>query len=360
MLASPYLDPASRPPAVPADATPELVRLCNGSIDLRQAAFASFVMYNGGVFTGLQADLWMDVDNPGWAPPDNVHVRREKRSRFLQQLFIPQFHNNTRLVSTLRVGGGVPGRQFAHFAYRRAYEAIGIGNSRYRRYDGGSSVLHRLLMFEYIVHHLDGYAWYGSHTQKIDLFSSFGLSTDVFPMRRWRSKTTRKLGPPSYFTEHLSIAISGWRVVFPIVLADDRSLEGAVKRLETYADLWAALRGLGLRVEVPVVLPRVDRGEWSRRLAAASAVEQPDDRLRLLEHVEWYLLQRLRRHSESDLVRAYGGADALRERESRLADALRRPAHSGLPMDISIWFAERFSVGGWAVPIPYGTPVHKV
>ena len=86
-----YLDPARRPQPVAPGSVAGLLALCDNGISTSQAQFAAFVMSTGGVFTGPQAEVWLDACVPGWSPDSAANVRRDYRTKFLRPLFHPRF-----------------------------------------------------------------------------------------------------------------------------------------------------------------------------------------------------------------------------------------------------------------------------
>ncbi len=351
--AADYFDPVRRPPGVPPGAEGALAALCGEGISREQAAFAAFVMSVAGVFTGPQADSWLDTFVPGWAADEAGHVRRECRNRFLRPLFHPRFRGGKALVSTHGIGRG---REFAHFHYKGAYRVLGNPDSRYRRRPGPGVILQRLLLLDFVLEHLPGLTWYGSMQQKLALFDALGVPRDALPSRRYESGGG---APPTtqYFVDTMPIGVGDWRLVFPVAFADDRTVAAALKRLESYAALWRELRRLGLLVEVGVVLQRIDAGEWTRRAGTYAHGETPADRERLLDQVERYLIERLSQNGEPAVERTYGGPAGVSRRLADLRANLGAPAPRGEPMATDVWFADRFSTGAWGVPIPLGTQV---
>ena len=119
MAASPdYFDPARRPqPVSPPRSVSALLSLCENGISSPQAECAASVMSTGGVFTGPQAEVWLDACVPGWSADPAPNARRDYRTKFLRPLFNPRFRGGKALVSTHAVGRG---RNFAHFYYKPA------------------------------------------------------------------------------------------------------------------------------------------------------------------------------------------------------------------------------------------------
>ena len=349
-----YLDPLRRPPSVASSAVDGILALCDNAITRDQASFAAFVMSTGGVFTGPQAESWLDCHVPSWCEDPSPGVRRELRTRFLRPLFHPRFRGAKALVETHGVGRG---RDFAHFYYKPAYGALGNPDSRYRRCPNPSVILQRLLLLDFVLTHLDGVSWYGSMKQKLAVFDSFGIGRESLPYRRYEPKRKGEAATTRYFVDSMPLGVSDWRVVFPVAFADDRTVDAATKRLRAYHALWRELRSRGLFVEVCVVLQRTDRAEWRRRVGAEVHPETLGDRQRLLDHLEHYLIERVADTGSEQLHGTYGGADGVRNRLSLLSSKLAAPADRGEPMAVDVWFADRFSVGSWGVPIPAGTKV---
>ena len=349
-----YLDPQRRPPSVASSAVDGILDLCDNAITRDQASFAAFVMSTGGVFTGPQAELWLDANVPKWAADSSAALRRDMRTRFLRPLFHPRFRGAKALVQTHGLGRG---RDFAHYYYKPAYTALGNTDSRYRRCPNPSVILQRLLLLDFVLTNLDGISWYGSMKQKLAVFDSLGIGRESLPYRRYEPKTKGEAPTTRYFVDSMPLGVSDWRVVFPVAFADDRTVDAATKRLRAYEPLWTALRQRGLFVHVCVVLQRTDRAEWRRRVGAHVEPETLADRARLLDQVERYLIERLVDAGSEQVQRAYGGPDGLRNRVSLLDSKLAAPPERGEPMAVDVWFADRFSAGPWGVPIPAGTKV---
>ena len=343
-----YVDPARRPATVLPGGVDALVAMCDPPINRDQAAFAAFVMNNSGVFLTAQVESWLDASRPGWCDDPDPKVRRDWSTRWVLELFLPSFVRNSRLVVTKSVTG-VRGRNLAHFGYATAYAALGIRESRYRRAPTGALALQRLLLFDYVVSHLPGITWYGATYQKEQFFGALGVPSALFPSTVYTGDT----GPDTrrYFPDHMPIGVSDWSVTFPVALTDDFSLQSSVNKIKPYEKLFAALRSLGIAVHVAIVLRRVDGGEWQRRLAAHWRPRDPEDRLRLIDAVELYLIRRLLVIDDPGLVRTYGGSVGVRRRVAELEASLRVPVADGGAMSLDIWYAERFSTGPWASPM---------
>ena len=348
-----YFDPARRPQPVAPGSVSGLLSLCDNGISTSQAEFAAFVMSTGGVFTGPQAEVWLDACVSGWSPDSAPNVRRDYRTKFLRPLFHPRFRGGKSLVSTHSVGRG---RNFAHFYYKPAYAVLGNSDSRYRRLPNGSVILQRLLLLDYVLQHYQGVTWYGSMKQKMAFFDSLQIDHSLLPSRRYEAKAAVP-ATTVYFVDSMPIGVSDWRVVFAVALADDRTVIASIKRLTAYEPLWAELRRRGLFVHVGIVLQRVDGGEWQRRVSNYVHSPTVEDRRRLVDTVERYLIDRLVETGEPALARTYGGDAGVSNRcrllESKVAPL---PLHTE-PMAVDVWFAERFSAGPWAVPIVTGTQV---
>ena len=343
-----YVDPARRPPAVPPGGVDAIVAMCDPPINREQAEFAAFVMNNSGVFLTGQVESWLDAKRPGWCTDSDPSARRDWATRWLLDLFLPTFVRNSRLVVTRPVTG-VRGRTVAHFGYATAYAALGIRESRYRRVPAGGVALQRLLLFDYVVSHLDGLTWYGATHQKQQFFEALGIPRAYFP-------STVYTGDPGdrtrrYFPDHMPIGVSEWGVTFPVPLTDDFTLESSIKKIRPYDKLFSALRTMGIAVHVAIVVRRVDGGRWQKALAEQWRVRDDDDRLRLIDAVELYFVRRLLAVGDASVARTYGGPAGVRRRVDQLEAALRVPIAEGGAMSLDIWYAERFSTGPWASPM---------
>ena len=344
-----YFDPKRRPPAVAGEHIDRLLALCEGGLDRSQAKFAAWVMHIGGVFTADQAAAWLDVESPDWdaGEGDPAAIRRNGRTRFLQSLFreYGARQRPTRLAVTRQMRGG---GQFAHVGSKPAYAAVGVENSRYRRVPPLGTAMQRLLLHDYALETMDRWTWYGSTEQKVALFDALGVGRDVLPARAYGDRRDDVGTTTRYFPDHLPVAVGGWKVCFPFVFYEDRTVEAGVARLEPYRPLWAALRALGLWVQTVIVGRCGDRGDWERRLAPYVDPPSGADRGRLVDQVERYLIERFEADGLGPVLRAYGGASGATERARELERSLGVESGEGGAMAVDVWFSERLSQGAWA------------
>ena len=359
-----YFDPRKRPVPVTDEHVAALRAFCDGCLDAQQASFAASVMHLGGVFTSEQAGVWLDANKPGWddGEGDRKLRRKQARNRFLQSLFREYGSKKrpTRLASTHQLPGG---GQFAHLGSRRAYEAVGVGGSRYRRLPPVQTALQRLLLHDYVLQTMEvsavperpgrvgdaRWTWYGAMDQKLALFDALGVGRDALPSRDYRGEgagggTTRR-----WFVDHLPVGVASWKLCFPFVFREERTVDAAVSRLAAYAPLWAALRGLGLWVQVVIVGQYGDRGDWERRVRRYVAAPSRDDRERLANRVERYLIERFRAEADGVAVlRAYGGEAGASRRLRDLEQSLPRLAVVSEAMAVEVWNSKRMSQHAWS------------
>ncbi len=341
--AADYFDAARRPPSYPVDAPANLVALCGGAISRDQARFLVHVMYLGGLFTAAQAEAWLAAHVAGWGDGRDADGRCGDRQRFLESLFLPRWRGSS-LAETRSLAGGAA-RSYAHCACRKVYEAVGIPHSRYRRRVSAQVAMQRLLVFDFILDHHDGWAWYGASRQKLDLFGALGVPVDLLPQRVYTNDAGQRT--QRFFVDHLPIGVRGWKLVFPFAFCEDRTAAAAVARLDPYKPLWSALRAQGLCVHVVVVGQVADAPEWRRRLAAFEELPGPGDRRRLFDRVETYLLERFLEAGDAGVRRAYGGGDAAQARVRSLkAGFAESPSGDGV-MSLTAWRSERFSSHAW-------------
>ena len=345
-----YFDPERRPPPVTDAHVDALRAFCEGGLDLMQASFAASVMHLGGVFTSQQAAVWLDAHKPGWDDGDGDRRLRRKhaRNRFLQSLFLEYGSKKrvTRLASTHQLPGG---GQFAHLGSRRAYEAVGVGDSRFRRLPPVQTALQRLLLHDYVLQTMNRWTWYGAMDQKLALFDALGVPRDALPSRDYCGEgagggTTRR-----WFVDHLPLGVASWKLCFPFVFREERTVEAAVSRLDPYCPLWAALRRMGLWVQVVIVGQYGDKGDWERRVRKYVVQPSRDDRERLANRVERYLIERLRAEADGVAVlRAYGGDPGARARLRDLEPAPSPPAVGSQAMAVEVWNSQRVSDQAWS------------
>ena len=345
-----YFDPRRRPSPVADEHVDRLVSFCEDGLDRNQARFAASVMHLGGVFTSEQAGVWLDARIPGWdaGEGDRESLRRHGRTRFLQNLFREYGSKKrpSRLASTHRMPAG---GQFAHLGSRPAYEAVGLGGSRYRRLPPAPTAMQRLLLHDYVLQTVDRWTWYGATGQKLALFDALGVDRDVLPSREYRgadagSGTTRR-----WFVDHLPVGVASWKLCFPFVFCDERTVDAAVSRLKPYGPLWAALRRLGLWVQVVIVGQYGDPGDWERRVRKYVDPPSREDRERLANRVERYLIERVGAEGEgAGALRAYGGAPGVRARLRDLERSLPRLAVGSEAMAVEVWNSQGLSQPAWA------------
>lgn len=359
-----YFDPKRRPAPVSDEHVAALRAFCEGGLDVKQASFAASVMHLGGVFTSEQAAAWLDANKPGWDGGDGDRALRRKqaRNRFLQSLFREYGSKKrpSRLASTHQLPGG---GQFAHLGSRRAYEAVGLGGSRYRRLPPVQTALQRLLLHDYVLQtmELSGVAgrggraeggrwtWYGAMDQKLALFDALGVARDVLPSRDYRGEGAGGGATRRWFVDHLPVGVASWKLCFPFVFREERTVDAAVSRLEPYGPLWAALRRMGLWVQVVIVGQYGDRGDWERRVRRYVAAPSRDDRERLANRVERYLIERLCAEADGVAVlRAYGGEPGACRRLRDLERSLPRLAVGSEAMAVEVWNSKRMSEQAWS------------
>ncbi len=346
-----YFDPRRRPPAVADVHLDRLVSFCEGGLDRNQARFAASVMHLGGVFTSGQAGAWLDAQVSGWdsGEGERASLRKHGINRFLQSLFreYGSTRRPTRLASTHRMPAG---GQFAHLGSRPAYEAVGLGESRYRRLPPAPTAMQRLLLHDYVLQTGSRWTWYGATDQKLALFDALGVARDVLPSRDYRGEgpgggTTRR-----WFVDHLPVGVgASWKLCFPFVFCEERTVGAAVSRLQPYGRLWAALRAMGLWVQVVIVGQYGDPGDWERRVDRYVDPPSRDDRERLANRVERYLIERLDGAADGAAVlRAYGGRPGAQARLRDLEKSLARLAAGPEAMAVEVWNSERLSQPAWA------------
>ena len=346
-----YFDPARRPPAVADEHVERLVAYSEGGLDRNQARFAASVMHLGGVFTSQQAARWLDLHARGWdaGEGDAACRRRSGRLRFLQDLFreYGARRRPSRLAVKHELAGAAP---FAHFGSKPAYAAVGLENSRYRRLPPLPTAMQRLLVHDYILETGDRWTWYGATPQKLALFDALGVSRDVLPGRDY---APRSATPGSgagvarrWFVDHVPVGVASWKLCFPFVLSEEGTVESAVARLRPYKRLWAALRALGLWVQVVVVGRSADTGDWERRVERYVSPPTGADRARVAAAVERYLLARFAADGVERVLRAYGGSSSARARLRELDQALGRAPAEGGAMAVEVWFSERLPAPG--------------
>lgn len=345
-----YFDRKKRPAPVTDAHVAALRSLCDNGLDDNQARFAASVMHLGGVFTAEQAAVWLDAHTPGWdaGDGDRNERRRQGRTRFLRSLFRDYGSNKrpTRLASTHQLAGG---GQFAHLGSKPAYEAVGIGGSRYRRMPPVQTALQRLLLHDYVLQTGNGWTWYGAMDQKLALFDALGVARDALPSRDYCGRGAGGGTTRQWFVDHLPVGVASWKLCFPFVFREDRTVDAAVSRLEPYGPLWAALRGMGLWVQVVIVGQYGDRGDWERRVRKYVAPPSRDDRERLANCVERYLIERFRAEEGGGAVlRAYGGEPGACLRLRDLEKSLPRLAVGREAMAVEVWNSERMSQRAWS------------
>ena len=344
-----YFDPGRRPPPVTEKHIASLRSFCEDGLDTNQARFAASVMHLGGVFTSEQAGAWLDEHTPGWdaGEGDRESRRRHGRNRFLQNLFREYGSKKrpSRLASTHRMPAG---GQFAHLGSRPAYEAVGLGGSRYRRLPPALTAMQRLLLHDYVLQTAGRWTWYGATDQKLALFDALGVGRDVVPSREYRGEGAGGGTVRRWFVDHLPVGVASWKLCFPFVFCEERTVDAAVSRLEPYGPLWAALRRQGLWVQVVIVGQYGDPGDWERRVSRYVDPPSRDDRERLANRVERYLIERFDGDANGAAVlRAYGGAPGARARLRDLERNLPRLAVGGEVMAVEVWNSERLSQPAW-------------
>lgn len=345
-----YLDRQQRPEPVSPAQVAALCSLCDNGLDANQARFAASVMHLGGVFTAEQAAVWLDAHTPGWDEGDGdpEERRRKGRTRFLRSLFREYGSEKrpTRLASTHQLPGG---GQFAHFGSKPAYEAVGIGGSRYRRLPPVQTALQRLLLHDYVLQTGSGWTWYGAMSQKLALFDALDVPRDALPSRDYSGKGAGGGTTRQWFVDHLPVGMASWKLCFPFVFREDRTVDAAVSRLTPYGPLWAVLRGMGFWVQVVIVGQYGDRGDWERRVRKYVAPPSRVDRERLANCVERYLIERLRAETGGvALLRAYGGESGAARRVRDLDEVLSASAAGRAAMAVEVWNSERMSQRAWS------------
>ena len=225
------------------------------------------------------------------------------------------------------------------------------------------TALQRLLLHDYVLQTMERSAavgrdvragagrwtWYGAMDQKLALFDALGVARDVLPSRDYHGEgagggTTRR-----WFVDHLPVGVASWKLCFPFVFCDERTVDAAVSRLEPYGPLWAALRRLGLWVQVVIVGQYGDPGDWERRVRKYVDPPSREDRERLANRVERYLIERVGAEGEgAGALRAYGGAPGVRARLRDLERSLPRLAVGSEAMAVEVWNSQGLSQPAWA------------
>ena len=259
----------------------------------------------------------------------------------------------TRLASTHRMPGG---GQFAHLGSRPAYEAVGLGESRYRRVPPAPTAMQRLLLHDYVLQTADCWTWYGATGQKLALFDALGVDRGVLPSRDYSGEGPDAGRTRRWFVDHLPVGVASWKLCFPFVFSEDRTVESAVMRLDVYGPLWAALRRTGLWVQIVIVGQYGDRGDWERRLGRYVDPPGREDRVRLANRVERYLIERFGAERAPAVLRAYGGRAGARARLQALERGLGKVKAAAGPaaMAAEVWHSERLSQPAWARPAAGG------
>ncbi len=358
-----YFDPKRRPEPVTDEYVEALRSLCDRVLDEKQARFAASVMHLGGVFTSEQAGVWLDQHKPGWDQDGEGEPelrRKQGRTRFLQSLFRKYGVKNrpSRLASTHQLPSG---GQFAHLGSRPAYEAVGLGGSRYRRVPPVQTAMQRLLLYDYVLETMETgsnrnsdqaagrWTWYGEANQKLALFDALGVARDALPSRDYTSQAPGGVTTRRYFVDHVPVGVASWKLCFPFVFREDRTVDAAVSRLEAYGPLWAALRRMGLWVQVVIVGQYGDRADWDGRMRKYVSAPSRNDRERLANRVERYLIERFGKDDNGvAVVRAYGGEQGATARLRELEKGLSRLAVSREVMALEVWNSKRLSEPSWA------------
>ena len=149
--------------------------------------------------------------------------------------------------------------RLCRIAARPFYRALGAEDVRHRRAASPAVVLRRLLSLDYVLDHLD-LPWLPTEQEKVAALAAAGIPEQVLPRRVYRGA----VGSQSrYFAHKLPLALDAERATFVFVQAEDVTESGVRKWGEEHAELWAALRESGRRVDVVVV------GRDPVRLAAA-------------------------------------------------------------------------------------------
>ena len=149
--------------------------------------------------------------------------------------------------------------RLCRIAARPFYRALGAEDVRHRRAASPAVVLRRLLSLDYVLDHLD-LPWLPTEQEKVAALAAAGIPEQVLPRRVYRGA----VGSQSrYFAHKLPLAVGAERATFVFVQAEDVTESGVRTWGEEHAELWAALRESGRRVEVVVV------GRDPVRLAAA-------------------------------------------------------------------------------------------
>ena len=343
-----YFDPKRRPLPVLPEHVGALQEFSENALDEDQARFAATVMHLGGVFTAEQAGVWLDGHRPGWDTGDGERDQRRKqcRTRFLQGLFLEygSKHGRSRLASTHQVPSG---GQFAHFGSRPAYQAVGLGGSRYRRLPPVQTVMQRLLLYDYVLDTGDQWTWYAEMHQKLALFDTLGISRDALPSRDYASDRPGGGTTRQWFVDHLPVGVASWKLCFPFVFRERRTVDSAVSRLQSYGKLWAALRRMGLWVQV-VIVGQYGDPDWEGRMGRYVSAPSRDDRQRLVNRVERYLIERFRGDDNAVAVlRAYGGEGGACARLRELEKSLPRLAVGSEAMAVEVWNSGRMSQDVW-------------
>ena len=214
--------------------------------------------------------------------------------------------------------------------------------------------MQRLLLHDYAVETSDRWTWYGATPQKLAVFDALGFDRDLLPAYDYPGKGPAGGVTRRYFVDHLPLGVASWKLCFPFVFFEDRTVDAARFRLKQYRRLWAALRSMGLWVQVVVVGVRGDGGDWRRRLGDYVAPPGGGDRARLADTVERYLIERFEADGCGPVLRAYGGAAGARARARELERGPGPAEGARGAMAVEVWLSERLSTGAWAAGVPPG------
>ena len=345
-----YFDLDRRPFPVTADHLRAVAKLTGGVCTDVHLRFMADVVQAGGCFTGLQAEVWLDSRCPNWAEGKADNQRLAERQRFLQPFFLPMFKARGKpraLAENWSIHPESDAR-FAHFCYTPLYAALGVGRPRDSRTDHTPGAwLSRLLVFDYLADLAEPWTWYGRAEDQVALLSALGLSSSLFPCNEFGKKGARTR---RYMSPNLFLGLWGWRLRFVLPMPLPVMLPRQIPFFRSYAPVFAALRALGLCVEMVLVVRKSLRSHvvsWCRGRAVPPA--RPD-RVRLAHTVEGYALRRAASQGDHQVIRVYGGREAFDRRLARIDDVVAAAPHEEAPMEVDVWHSGRLASAGWSVP----------
>lgn len=224
---------------------------------------------------------------------------------------------------------GARPKRLCHIYAKPLYRALGIPDVRHRKFPGdGTLTWRRLLSLDAVIEDPDR-SWLPAEGDKVGYCDALGIPRAVLPVRTYRSHrdgtTTLRFFAP------LKLPLSGSPGRATFVYADPG--RDTVSELATWAadhvHLWAALRGVGLHVDVAVVARSFTAAERAKRWLAArtgrrGALSADDER-------RWHRLDRALRTKDPELIAAEGGFMAVVRAHGALMRK-RQPGNS-LPLD---------------------------